>query len=399
MADYTADQIAIADRNVQLYVFVKIFAKRVFLPLSAIYFIENAGFTIQSIGLLGTFFALTQLFAELPTGYFADKFGRVKSIRLAALLNIIATLLYVAFPNKGGVFVGQFLEAAGYCFLAGAGEAMIHDSLVVKRQTAEYTKILSRAQSVSLVINAVLIALIPMTYRLDPRAPFLIGTLAYSALLFFAFRMQDVKIPKVKREKVQKFSLQKLFRLRHLVGYGILFGMISALFTGTTDLSNIAFKEFGLKPELLGWLFAAGSLVGAIIGRYMHLLKKLKMVTYLLIDCLSAALPLLAIYSQSLPFMVVTFIFSISFWRYRRIIYQDHLLSRYSTDYKAVLISGMSYVEELNLLWLPIILAWIVSRTSLSDGFGIAFIFTLLLTPLFIVSTLRVLRHPPAIEN
>ena len=70
------NQLKTANRNIKLYIFVRIFAKRVFLPLSAIYFMDQVGFTIQDIGLLAAFYCFIQLLVEVPTGYFADRVDR-----------------------------------------------------------------------------------------------------------------------------------------------------------------------------------------------------------------------------------------------------------------------------------------------------------------------------------
>ncbi len=64
--------ISQANRNIKYYIWVRIFAKRVFLPITAIYFIDTAGLTIKDIGLLSAYFSLIQFFAEVPTGYFAE---------------------------------------------------------------------------------------------------------------------------------------------------------------------------------------------------------------------------------------------------------------------------------------------------------------------------------------
>ena len=72
----------------------------------------------------------------------------------------------------------------------------------------------------------------------------------------------------------------------------------------------------------------------------------------------------------SLWVLVVATIVSISFWRYRRIIYQDHLLTRFQTGYKATLLSAMNTTESLNMLWVPIVTTAIVGGIGVTVGFG-----------------------------
>jgi MFS family permease len=386
-------QLEIADRNVRLYVFVKVFAKRVFLPLSAIYFVDQFGFSIREIGLLALVFAIAQLIAELPTGYFADRIARVTSIRIGALLNVSATLLYVFAPDKSWIFVAQILEAVGYSFLAGAGEALIHDSLVVRKDTKDYSKILSRAQSVSLIINAIFIALVPMTYRIDPRLPFLLGSLTYLSLFVFALFMHDVKREKPVKRKQRKISFKSLITKKSIIAFGLLFGLVGALYTAPNDMLNLAIRDFGMKPELLGWVYAAASICGAALGVFAHLLKRLSFRNYMILDSTVLVCMFIAPFTGSATLLAVSFIISIAFWRYRRIIYQDHLLTLYPTRYKATLLSAMSNVEQLNALWLPLSIALVVNQFGFQKGFGLVGLFALTIVPLYVWTGTRVIRQ------
>lgn len=388
------NQLKIANRNIQLYVFVKIFAKRVFIPLSAIYFMDHAGFSIRDIGLMGAFYSIIGLVAEVPTGYFADRIGRVKSIRIGAGLAALATLFYVIFQTKLGIFAGVFLEALGYSFMGGAGEALIHDSLVVKQQEHLYTKILSKAQSTSLIANAVLLALVPMTYSVDERLPFLLGTLAYLALLSFAFSMQDLQQVTTK-ETLRLPDFGKIISRKNIVMFALSFGIISALYTSSTDMFNIAIKEYGINPAYIGWIYGASSVLGAIIGPYIHHLQGVHLSRYILLDLGMLLFLYLSAFTGSSLLLAVAIIVSVSFWRYRKIIYQSYLLSNYPTTLKATLLSAMSNLEQLNAIWLPLGITYLISQSSTSVGLGIVGLFTLILSPIFYFTTLQFFHHDP----
>jgi MFS family permease len=385
------NQIQLANRNIRLYVLIKVFAKRVFLPLAAIYFVQVDHFTIRQIGLLAAMFAFVQLFAELPTGYFADRFARVTSIRVGAALNIAATLMYVFVHQKAGVFAGEAMEALGYSFMSGAGEALIYDSLVVKKQEHSYSKIVSRAQSVSLLINAGLLALVPLTYRIDPRLPFAIGTIAYASLLLVASSMQDVGRQKAAAFIRPKLSLSLLTKNHHIIAFGLLFGIVSALYTGPSDVYNLTLKSIGIPPDLLGLLFASASLLGAAIGPFIHQLKRLGWRGYMIFDGLLALIPMFVAYTRIAWLLAVVWVLNMSFWRYRRIIYQEYLLTIYPTNYKASLLSAMSFTEEIALLWMPVVITTVVAGTSLSQGLGITGIAGLCVLPLYLIAARRLL--------
>ena len=382
------NQLQIADRNIKLYIFIKIFAKRVFLPLSAIYFIDTAGFTIQDIGILAAFYSLVQLVAEVPTGYFADRIGRVASIRLGALSCVTATLCYIFFSTKFGIFTGTFFEALGYSFLGGAGEALIHDSLVVKKLQDSYTKVMSRAMAISLVANAVLISLVPMTYAIDPRYPYMIGTLAYLCLFLAGMYMQDLP-GFLSRKKIVISELKQLTGKRYILLACLSFGIISAFYSSNTDTINVAMREYGIPASLLGWIFGISSLVGALLGYLIQYLGKVKLSTYLLVDLAVILFVFLGGYSQSAPLLATAVIIAVSFYRYRKIIYQNYLLAIFPTSYKATLISSMNNLEQLNSVWLALLITSLVYYTNIHLGIGLMGIFAFLIAPVFYFSMLK----------
>ena len=382
------DQIQIADRNIKLYIFIRIFAKRVFLPLSAIFFIENAGFSILDIGLLSAFYSVVQLVAEVPTGYFADKIGRVASIRLGALSCIFATLCYVIFQHKTGIFAGTFFEALGYSFLGGAGEALIHDSLVAKKIEHNYTKYMSKTMSLSLIANAILVSLVPMTYAFNPRYPFMIGTLAYGLLYLSTLYMHDLNRVASRREfNFSQFG--QIIGRKNILIFGLTFGIISALYTSSVDMINVAMKDYGIRPDLLGWVFGLSSVAGALIGPLIHYLRRISLSSYLILDTSILLSVFLAAFSRNGYLLAFIMIASISIWRYRKIIYQSYLLQIFPTSYKATLISSMNNLEQLNSIWLPIMITFFITHSSIPHGFGYLFLFTLCIAPIFYLSSLK----------
>lgn len=389
------NQLQIAARNIKLYVFVKIFAKRVFLPLTALYFIDIAGFTILEIGILSAFFSITQLLAEVLTGYFADKVGRVASIRVGALLAACATTIYVLFHSKTGIYFGVFLEALAYSFLGGAGEALIHDSLVVQKQEQQYTKILSRAMSISLIANALLVTLVPMTYAWNPKFPFIIGTFAYLSLLTVALFMQDVSRVTASVTEAKFPNIAKLITKKHILLFGLTFGIIAAMFTTPADMFNVALRDYGIRIDLIGWVYGLGSVVGASIGPFIHYLRNIKLSHYLIIDIFMLVITYLAAFTGQPYLLASAMIIAISFWRYRRIIYQSYLLNVYPTNFKATLISTMNNLEQLNAVWLPIFITYVISQAGLTTGFGILALFAFLISPFFYYSSLRFFNRDP----
>ncbi len=382
-------KLQLAKRNVRLYIFVKIFGKRVFLPLAAIYFMEVAGMSFAEIGLVGALYAGVLLLADIPTGIFADIHGKATSLRLGAFLNICSTLTYVFLPNKTMIFIAIAAEALGYAFLTGAGEALIHDSLEVQHKLSSYSKILSRTQSVSLILNAAILAVVPLTYGVDKRLPFLIGTFAYTFLFIVSSCMKDVATHSVELNRFK--NIHTLLRSKGFALFALTFGLIGGLYTAPSDMVNIAFKELGLAPGKIGWVFSAAALLGAFFGAFYHLTKNLHVRSYLFLDVSFMLFPIAMVFARSLPGLIFAILLCLMFWRYRRIYYQEHMLQKFPDVPKATLLSILSNSESVHAIWIPAALGYSVAQTNLSHGFGILFAFSLVASVSFMYAASRFL--------
>lgn len=383
-----------ARRNILYYTITKVFNKRVFVPVLVIYFIDQVGFSIPEIGALAGLYALVSLVMSMPSGYLADRFGKVLCVRLSAICMVASSLIYVFMANKAGVVTGQLLEAVGFALLIGAAEALVHDSLEVTNRLRDYSKVLSRAQSVGLIGNAILVALVPLSYALDPRLPFLIGALAFCVMLFTSFRMQELIQPSTRPKSArQRVQFAAILRYKWLIVFAILFGIIGAIYYAF-DMITVALRDFGVPPEHLGWVFSGASVFGALIGLYVHQLKKLPVGWYMLLDMIILMLPFVTALTANLCFFVPAVVLCVSFWRFRRIIYQDYLLQRYPTRLKATLISVMGTTESVNMLWVPVAVAGSVSAFGVQQGLGWVAVAVAVLTIPFVLLGKSALQKP-----
>lgn len=366
-------------KNMRLYIFTRVFQKRVFLPLAAIYFTTQAGISLQGIGILGGLFSLMQIIAELPTGMFADHFGKTVSLRIGSALNVIASTLYVIAPFPIGIGVGVCLEAIGYSFFGGASEAILHDTLEAQGRAKDYTKIHSRIQAAALLINAALVAAVPLTYRIDPRLPFAIGAALYAVLFVVNCNIKEVYAGSRSTERQhlrQRIAGLRLFK--RLAPFFLALGFISAMYTAPSDFVNLQLTDLGIAPYRLGYVFAAASLVGVLIGLFVHRLKALSLKQYLLFDVAVVVCFLAALWSNWLPLIVITFMLAMGFWRYRRILYQAHMLEELPVRQKATLFSAINLGAQLFEFSVPIVFGVLVARSSIPHAFGYASLAALL---------------------
>lgn len=84
---------------------------------------------------------------EVPTGAFADRFGRKASLAASGLILTIAALTYASTPNFYIFILAEFLFALSVAFFSGADQAMLYDSLKLMDREKEAKIVFGKAQS------------------------------------------------------------------------------------------------------------------------------------------------------------------------------------------------------------------------------------------------------------
>lgn len=113
-----------------LYGFLK--NLRFFDPFIVLIFLET-GLSYLQIGLLYSIRDLATNILEIPTGVFADAFGRRKSMLMAFGAYIISFLIFYAFTGFSIYALGMILFAFGEAFRSGTHKALILEHLTLNR--------------------------------------------------------------------------------------------------------------------------------------------------------------------------------------------------------------------------------------------------------------------------
>jgi MFS family permease len=101
---------------------------RLFLPVQYLYF-RSEGLGFAEIGLLNAAFFGGVLLCEVPSGVFADHWGRARTLFLSALLLVASYTLFGVGHGLATFLVAGFLFGAAEAFVSGSDEALIYDSL------------------------------------------------------------------------------------------------------------------------------------------------------------------------------------------------------------------------------------------------------------------------------
>jgi MFS family permease len=113
------------------------------------------GYSLVQIGFAETVFHIVSLIAEIPSGMFADVFGRKKSLILSCIMSMLSGAVRGFLPGFPCVLISIAFSALSYNFISGSDSAIAYDSLVEEGQQDRYDKYISTQTAIYRISNGI----------------------------------------------------------------------------------------------------------------------------------------------------------------------------------------------------------------------------------------------------
>lgn len=192
------------------------------------------------LALIGVVLEGTTFLFEIPTGVFADTYGRRLSVIVSFVLIAIAMLIEGSFPYYAMILLTQFLWGVGFTFYSGAADAWIADEIGVDRAYAVYLRGTQITQIMALL--GTVLAVFLGSIRLN--LPIVVGGIALFGLVIFLimFMRETGFQPAARQERSviaeMTATFQKsvdLVRLRPVFTSILVIGVVTGLSVGGYD--------------------------------------------------------------------------------------------------------------------------------------------------------------------
>jgi len=228
----------------------------------------------QEYGDLQAIYYVGVVALEVPSGVFADRFGRRWAL-VAGALTTAAGCATFAIARDFGVFaVGEVLFAAGTALISGADSALLYDSLAADRREGEYARAEGAGQAIWLLGTGIGFPLTGffLVVEGDPVAAYWLtaGLAAAGALVACLMSEPPVRRRLTTRE-ITVGAAAEVVRtpaLARLVLYSA--GVFALIRAAMVTFFDPAMKAFGLPVPLYGTVFCAVNLVGAFAAWRAH---------------------------------------------------------------------------------------------------------------------------------
>jgi len=343
------------------------------------FFTVWGGLTFSETMLLQSLFIFSWAVFEVPTGAFADRFGRKKSIILGCFLVASAAFIYGSVPNIYVFMLGEALWALGLSFISGADEAIIYDTLKTLRRQNDSKSVFARysmALSLAFIIASPIGSIIAVKFGLN--YPMLFTGIPVAFAGFVAMTLKEPK-RKISRTKKHYFAivresvsyLRNHPKLRPLVIDSILGGTILYYILW---LYQLMLAKSGAEVFQYGWIASGMNLFSIILLSQIARLesffgKKTLIRATVLIPGIAF---IAAAFTKNMAFTIVLIFAIMGFRGLRTPLFSSYFNVHISSGKRATMLSSISMIGRILAAALNVIIGammdWSVQGTMIVIG-------------------------------
>lgn len=238
-------------------------------------FLLASGLNLLQVNLVNTIYFSTLFICEIPTGAFADIFGRKSSFVISCIITSIGAYMYAYSKTFWGFASSEAVEAIGVAFASGAFKAWLVDKLQHHGYSESLHKVFSRAQIFSLIAGMISTLIGSHLADISIEIPFLwLGTVSFITGIIALIWLKEEYFVK------QEFSFKLgIFAMRETAVQSFKFGIKNkiVLFILCTSFIQVFavqalnmqwspyFLEYLKDKKFLGYL-GAGIMLGVAVG-------------------------------------------------------------------------------------------------------------------------------------
>ena len=365
----------------------------VVMPIIAIYWLDQ-GLSIQDIFLLQVIFSVAIVLLEIPSGYFADVFGRKGSLVLGVLMGTLGFFLYFLATGFIGFAVAEIVLALSAAFLSGADSAFLYDTLQQFGATERHVKYEGRIISATRISEAIAaltsgLLLIYLSFKTVFFVQFIVMALAIPIVL--TIKEPEILVTTKKRKNILeiiKFALHENKRLLYLNMFS---GVVSASTLTMVWFAQPYWGELEVNIVYFGVMWAGLNILVSISAYFAHRVEEY--LSFRTLFAFFAVAPLILYGLLGLGVGMYALLLIPMFWVLRGFfqpISLDYVNRETDSSIRATVVSVSQLFARLSFAILSPFLGWVADVWSLETAFQAS---ALIFGILAIISFLLLSRH------
>lgn len=323
--------------------------------------------------LQGVIYSSILVFLDVPAGYIADNFGRRRTLTLGGVILFIGHFLMYIGDGWSAMVLSFIFAGVGASLLSGVHSALLFDTLKSSNQEARYAKQEAKLREYGYYSTAVSGLMGGVFFSLNVDLPII---LTMSLVLMCAFVPMFMYEPQFKTKRDRKKAHLEIFDSLHFALKGhdeikwllLLAVSIMPMTWFAYWLAQSFWMELGIDETYFGFLNAALLFASAAGTRiFPKLLKRfpVRLICIVLLSSISLAF-LMQGWIAATYIIAFQLLISMSFG-IAEPMFTDLINRRVDSDIRATMISVLSFVNRLGIVFVSIAASLLPASLSAAD--------------------------------
>lgn len=346
------------------------------MPIIVLFYQEN-GLGMQDVLLLQGIYSISIVALEIPSGYFADLWGRKSTLIIGSHLGVLGFAIYSFSYGFWGFLFAELTLGIGQSFISGSDSALLYDSLIQQKREKDYVKIEGRVLSIGNFAETIAAILGGFIAEYSLRAPFIIQTFVAAIAIPASLTLIEPHRELITTNRwksilsVLKTTLIKNKELQSLILFTAFIGTATLTMAWfiqpyLKDIQKFSFSEIGITLAILNLSVGITTLYAYKFEAYLGKINSL----------------IVIILGVSISYLImsyldhwIVFIFILAFYLTRGIatpILKDYINRSTSSDIRATVLSIRNFAIRIIFAIAAPFFGWYSDKFSLQSALNIA---------------------------
>jgi MFS family permease len=250
-------------------------------------FEQRGGLDTFQISLLFIIWTTAGIIFEVPTGALADRYSRRGLLAIGQIIRGCGYLAWMMWPSFWGFALGFVGWGIGESLDSGTFQALVYDELKAEGREREYARVAGRAESLSLAVGLIAVALAGPTFK----ATGYTGLILASVAATLAAALTAMTLPHRPRvESAQEPGYLSIIgeaarevarnpQLLRVIGFGV---MLATLYGVMDEYEPLFLQTAGVSTYLIPIVSALIFLPAIAAGFAAHRIERARSVSFVL---------------------------------------------------------------------------------------------------------------------
>ena len=384
--------------EINFYFIYALVSRMVFFYSIIVIFFLEFGLSFTAIMILSSVESIASMLFEIPSGMFADFFGRKKTVIIGTIISVAGVAAYVIHPSFALFVIAELLLSIGSSCISGTASSLSYSKFKSCGCEEHFHDFQSFAASKVILVGAFVSIFSTIFFDYNVFLPFVLSCTTLLIAILFLLKVGEEKGEELNQyeggilktvAEYFKTSIKDVLNNKSLLDLILLNSLFGAAMASVLYVSNAYLRDLGMNFSIMGFYLFLGGLVASFFAKRSKLIyDKLKeRIFAVLLLTLAVIVALLSI--QNLIIVAVLFILTRSINGIISPIFSTNMNRVTSDNNRATVLSMASFVQSAVFIAVDPVIGMLIDRQGMSTSYLILGVFLFAIAIIYTIVSVR----------